>query len=276
MGEKVTEKTDIPALIQKIKYSRKYRGMGIPYSTIEDVLRRELERHPKPADAQRSAKAILHNIMAPYLGDVDYAQAELLLDNAFASNDVKTIKDTCRTILSQHDSTRERLPYLENFYRQILEICPHPSSILDLACGLNPFSFPYMGLPTTVRYNAYDIHKPRVALINRFFKGMELAPLAEVRDILVCPPENQTDAAFLFKEAHRMEKRRKGASRELVAALNAQVIFISLPNRSLDGRRDLRARMDVLFSSITEGVTGLTGSVEFPGETLYWIERRNG
>ncbi len=267
---------DLPAMIAEIRNSRKYRDTGIPDATIEDILRRELARHPKPAEALRSAKAILHNVMAPYLGDVDHELASDLLEGVFASGDVGTIRQAARTILELHNSTRERLPYLEDFYRCIREACPDMRTILDLACGLNPFAFPWMGLRDDVKYHAYDIHQPRVELINQFFRGSGLQPLAEVRDILVNPPEIQADAAFLFKEAHRMEKRRKGASRGLIQALHARVIFVSLPNRSLDGQRDLGVRMDRLVKSIFEGTGSEIRSAEFPGETLYWVARENG
>lgn len=267
---------NLQAIIVKIQNSRKYRDLGIPTATIADVLQREMARHIKPTDALRSAKAILHNIMAPYLGDLDYPQAEILLNETLTKNDKEAIRNFCTNILAQHDSTRERLPYLKDFYRRILEIFPHPETILDLACGLNPFALPFMGLPDGIRYHAYDIHQPRTALINRLFEGLKMESLAETRDILVNPPDFQADAAFLFKEAHRMEKRRKGASRELISRLKTRVIFISLPNRSLDGQRDLRTRMDKLFLSIIEGSTGTTGWSEFPGETLYWIQRADG
>jgi len=250
--------------------------MGIPDATVKDVLQCEVGRYPKLSDALRSARAILHTITATYLDETDYAKSEALLLDAIKSKDEKTIQSFCRSILTRHDSTRERLPYLEDFYHRILEICPTPSTILDLACGLNPFAFPFMGLPRSVRYHAYDIHQPRVTLINQFFHGMGLAPLAEVCDILVTPPKFKADAAFLFKEVHRMEKRRKGSIRELVKALNARVIFISLPNCSLDRQRDLRPRMNALFTAISEGLEGTRDCADFPGETLYWIKRSNG
>ncbi|MBM3137202.1 MAG: hypothetical protein FJZ98_03325 [Chloroflexi bacterium] len=267
---------NLTVLIAEIRNSRKYRDTGIPDATIEDILRQELARHPKPSEALRSARSILHNVMAPYLGDLDPNQVRDMMDAAFASEDEGNIRQAARTILESHDSTRERLPYLEDFYRCIREACPQMRTILDLACGLNPFAFPWMGLPSNVNFHAYDIHHPRVELINQFLSGTGMQPLAEVRDILVDPHGIQADATFLFKEAHRMEKRRKGASRALIHALQARVIFISLPNRSLDGQRDLGVRMSRLVQSIFDGIGGEIFSQEFPGETLYWVERTIG
>jgi 16S rRNA (guanine(1405)-N(7))-methyltransferase len=267
---------DFGELVDKIADSRSYRNTGIPRQTIEDVLSRELSRFPKEAEALRSARAILHNIMAPYLGDPDYAAESIRLAAINASKDKSAIMGFCMEILARHDSTRERIPYLNEFYKTILEIAPNPRIILDLACGLNPFALPFMGLPQDVAYYAYDIHQPRIDLINAFFARQAIQPLAEVRDVLLDPPRISADAAFLFKEAHRMEKRRKGCSRELIQAINAEVIFISLPNRSLDGQRDLHQRMDALFEQISAGLGGETGSRVFSGETLYWIRKIDG
>jgi 16S rRNA (guanine(1405)-N(7))-methyltransferase len=269
-------KPDVSGLAEAISKSRKYRDSGIPIKTIEDILNRELARYPKESDALQSARAILHNIMATYLGDPDYEEEGKRLSAICSSKDKKELERFCRDILKCHDSTRERMPYLEDFYMTINDVASHPKVILDLACGLNPFAFPFMGLARDARYHAYDIHQPRVNLINSLFSCLEIAPLAEVRDVLIDPPQTPADAAFLFKEAHRMEKRRKGSSQELARSINAKVIFISLPNRSLDGKRDLHQRMDSLFEKISSGMDGETGSLEFPGESLYWVKRLNG
>ena len=178
----------ISELVDKIAGSRSYRKTGIPRRTIEDVLNREFVRFPKEAEALKSARAILHNIMAPYLGDPDYTAESIKLAGISASQDRSAIKDFCLEILARHDSTRERIPYIHEFYKTILEIAHTPRTILDLACGLNPFALPFMGLPQGVEYHAYDIHQPRVDLINNFFASQNIQPLAETRDVLLDPP----------------------------------------------------------------------------------------
>jgi 16S rRNA (guanine(1405)-N(7))-methyltransferase len=268
--------TDINELVEKIAASRKYRDTGIPRQTIEDILKQELSHFPKETEAIKSARAILHNVMAPYLGDPDYEAERINLESLNKRMDGDDLETYCGSILARHDSTRERMPYIGDFYKAILEVAPQPRVVLDLACGLNPFALPFMGLPKDVQFHAYDIHQPRIDLINDFFALQGLEPLAEMRDVVLDPPQISADAAFLFKEAHRMEKRRKGCSRNLVKALNAKATFISLPNRSLDGQRDMHQRMDALFLRISAGLGGETGSHEFAGETLYWIKKTNG
>jgi 16S rRNA (guanine(1405)-N(7))-methyltransferase len=266
--------SDMESLIEQLRASKTYKGLDLPEETLRDLLALELSRYKKPVDALKSARAKLHNVMAPYLGDLDYPQAALELQAAFDSGKPEMVQATCRGFLQQHDSTRERLSYLEDFYKGIFAICGQPECMLDLACGLNPFALPWMGLTPGVHYHAYDIHPPRVALINDFLRLSGHEPLAEVRDILVRPPQVEADAAFLFKEAHRLEKRRKGCNRALWAALKVKYLFVSLPKRSLDGKRDLRERMRGLVAdNLNPADWEARGELDFPGETVYWIKR---
>ena len=48
-------------------------------------------------------------------------------------------------VLERHASTRERLPYYGELYNHIFEITGTPKVILDLGCGVNPFSYKYLG-----------------------------------------------------------------------------------------------------------------------------------
>ncbi len=268
------DESDLQALIAQLRAGRNVKDLDLPEETLRDILTLELSRYKKPAEALKSARAKLHNVMAPYLGDLDYTQASHDLQAAFAAGDRQKERGLCQDFLKQHDSTRERLAYLEDFYQGIFSVCGQPECVLDMACGLNPFALPWMGLPVSTRYYAYDIHPARIELINEFLRLSEREPLAEVRDILVRPPEIEADAAFLFKEAHRLEKRQKGCNRTLWAALKPRYLFVSLPRRSLDGQRDLRERMRALVAaSLNENDWAARGELDFPGETVYWMKK---
>jgi len=268
------DQSELQALIAQLRAGRNVKDLGLPEETLRDILSLELSRYKKPAEALKSARAKLHNVMAPYLGDLDYSCATRELQDAFESSDTEAVKNICQSFLEQHDSTRERLAYLEDFYRGIFSVCGQPECVLDLACGLNPFALPWMGLTTSSRYYACDIHPARIELINKFLRLSGREPLAEVRDILVRPPGIEADAAFLFKEAHRLEKRQKGCNRVLWASLRAKYLFVSLPRRSLDGQRDLRERMRALVvASLNENDWAAWGELDFPGETVYWMKK---
>jgi len=262
--------------INQIKVNRKYRHLELPDETILDVLRQaEKEGGSQKIIIQKARKKI-HNIVAAYLGDINYTQAKKNLIDAFQTTDDKQKKQVCREILSQHDTTKERLVYYQAFFEFIITICGYPRTVLDLACGLNPFALPFSGFPNTTRYYAYDIHKPRVDLINHFFSLCGMQSLAECRDVLVRPPKIRADAAFLFQEAHRMEKRRSGSSSELIYAINAKFIFISLPARSLRTRHDLQMTMRRLMQEIISDKFMLINERVFDNEILFCLVRKSG
>ena len=237
-------------MAQEILQSSKYRSYEIPRETVLNLLVQENLKYRDRKSLVKAVRQKLHNIIAPYLEDLDYEQAAAWLDD-LEPDDAAALMETCERILSAHASTRERMPILKDFYQAIFQVIGRPVSILDIACGLHPFSIPWMGIPNEVVYYAYDIHGPRVALINKFFKLIGLQPAAEVRDVLVNPPSRAADTALLFKEAHRMEQRKKGCSRDFWQQLNVHYLLVSLPSRSLSGQHDLTDRNRRLIDEIS-------------------------
>mgnify|MGYP001097423573 CR=1 FL=1 len=264
---------NIRDLAKKILGSRKYKELGIPIDTVINLLGQELPRHKSSKQALHIVRKKLHLIVAPYLGDLDYDQAQRELKDVFRTQDKKKIITTCHDLLSQHTSTRERLPYLSEFYKELFQRTGKPQTILDLACGLNPLALPWMNLPAKISYYAYDIHQPRVALINRFFKLSNLPQLAEVRDVLLAPPKQHADIAFFFKEAHRLEHRQHGSNRKLWSVLDVRYLLVSLPCHSLSGRFNLKDKMKKLVHDITNSFSWKVEEFIINDEIVFIIEK---
>ena len=162
---------------------------------------------------------------------------------------------------------------MEEFYRTIFEHIGKPRSILDVACAFNPFAFPWMGLPKSTAYHAYDLHTPRVKLINSFFKVYGIMPLAETRDILLNPPAVQADTAFFFKEAHRFESRKKGCNRNFWISLPVKTIVVTLPAENLTGQHQMRDRQRNLVEKNIEGLGWNLEETEIGGEMIFFITK---
>jgi 16S rRNA (guanine(1405)-N(7))-methyltransferase len=264
----------IQPLIDDLLNSRKYRSLNLPDETVRDLLEQELPRHRNSKDALKAVRHKLHTIVAPYLGDPDYEAMIGELSSAQAAGP-EALREACTRILAAHASTRERLQVLDEFYPRLFALTGVPARILDLACGLNPFAWPWMGLPPSTAYFAYDIHSPRVAAINAFFKIQGVAPLAEVRDILVRPPLVEADVAFLFKEAHRMEQRQHGCSLPFWRALKVRWLLVSLPAESLSGRFQLAERQRALVSEAIGDAGWPVTELEFGSEIVFCIDKRH-
>ncbi len=264
---------DVDRFVHELLNSRKYCELGLPEVTVRDLIQQEIPKYRTAKEAFKAVRQKLHNIVAPYLGDVDYQRASEDLLNAFASGDPQQVRAVCEALLRSHASTRERLTDLRAFYEQLFTITGQPDSILDLACGMNPFAFSWMMLPTTVRYYAYDIHHPRVALINQYFSLIGLQPLAEVRDVLVDPPKVEAEVAFFFKEAHRFEQRRRGCNRDFWRALRVKWLLVSLPVKDLTGHHSIVERQRALMKRSLAGLSWVVTELMFDSEVVFCIQK---
>lgn len=263
----------LDSIIHDLLSSRKYKRLDLPPETVRDLLLKELPNHRNPKDAVQEVRKKLHNIVAPYLGDPDYPSAAKALEDAFQAGGSQAVKAACSNLLASHASTLERLKILDEFYPRLFSLTGTPHTILDLACGLNPLTFPWMGLPADTSYYAYDIHRPRVALINRFFELEGLPPLATYQDVLVNPPQVEGDVAFLFKEAHRFEQRQRGCNRALWMALKVRYLLVSLPPHSLSGQHHLVERQRRLVYATVKDLPWEVTEILFENEMVFVIRK---
>ena len=269
---KALTEQDIERMTERVLHSRKYAGMELPADTIRDLIRQEAAAGRSAKDTESSMREKLHQIIAPYLGDPDYESEERALEEAAAQGE-DALRDWCMHILSVHTSSRERIPQMEAFYRAIFGLIGAPKSILDVACAFNPFAFPWMGLPKDTAYYAYDLHTPRVRLLNSFFRAYGIEGRAEVRDILLDPPDIPADTAFFFKEAHRFESRKKGCNRNFWISLPVRSIVVTLPAENLTGTHQMRDRQRSLIEKNIEGLDWQVEETEIAGEMIFIIKK---
>lgn len=267
--------TDILQMTERVLHSRKYAAMDLPAETVHDLIRQEIAAGKPPKEVEKAMREKLHQIIAPYLGDPDYGQEEKLLAEA-AEQGEDAIRDWCLRLLSVHTSSKERIPHMTSFYQTVFAHIGIPHSILDVACAFNPFAFPWMELPKDTAYYAYDLHTPRVHLINHFFKVYGLDTLAETRDILINPPKVKADTAFFFKEAHRFESRKKGCNRNFWISLPVKTIVVTLPAENLTGQHQMRDRQRSLIEKNIEGLGWTVDETEVAGEMIFFINKGEG
>jgi 16S rRNA (guanine(1405)-N(7))-methyltransferase len=267
----MTKEEDVESIVAAIKQSKKYRDTN--EETIRELAVVALSRHKKAKDATKAVRKRLHSIMAPYLGDPDYEAAAAALTAAFAAGDTALIKQICHDALYSHLSTRERLPIMAEFYRQIFQITGAPGRLLDIACGLNPLSWPWMGLPDVIEYIAYDIHEPRISFINSYFQLQGLPQLARMQDVALHFPQEKADVALFLKEMPRFERNYPGTGRNLLEALQVKYLVISFPSISTHGGRNLSGRYRQFFNELTDGFNWQISELLFRGELVFIAEK---
>ncbi|MFN2276844.1 MAG: hypothetical protein ACK2UR_04465 [Candidatus Promineifilaceae bacterium] len=263
--------SDLEKVVAAVKESRKYGDTS--EETIRQLAVEALRQHKRPKAAVKAVRKRLHSIMAPYLGDPDYQAAAAALEDAFAAGDEAAVKEICLTALEGHLSTRERLPIMEDFYRQIFARTGTPRRLLDIACGLNPMAFPWMGLPDTVEYFAYDIHEPRINFLNHYFRLQGLAPLARLQDIALTPPQETADIALFLKEMPRFERNYSGSGRDLLLNLPVRYLVVSFPTISTHGGRSLVKRYREFFDELVAGENWPVEELMFEGEMVFIADK---
>ena len=261
----------IETMAASIKESKKYRSTNI--DTIRQLVKSELGHHKTGKITEKAVRKRLHNIMAPFLGDPDYDSAASGLTRAFQSGNQETIKETCKRIMDCHLSTRERLPILENFYTKIFAVTGQPNTIIDIACSLNPLSFPWMGLPNSIEYYAYDIHEKRVDFINTYFSLQGLPQLARVQDMSFHFPGETADVALFLKELPRFERNYGKASLDLLDALRVRWIAVSFPTYSVRGNRSLTKHYRDFFYRLISGKGWSVTVIEFDSELIFCVDK---
>jgi 16S rRNA (guanine(1405)-N(7))-methyltransferase len=263
---------EIKKITSRLLSSRKYKGLDLPDETILDLINQNLPHGKNTHDVEKMVRQKLHNIIAPYLETLDYAAASAEI-KTIMPGDKEAIERFCIKVLEKHASTRERLPIMADFYKRIFKTTGIPNSILDLACGLNPFALPFMNLPVSTTYKAFDLHQPRIELINDVFLLLGVPPFAEKRDILVDPPKEIADMAFFFKEAHRFEQRQHGCNRAFWESLNVRYLLVSLPSANLTGSRSMIDGQRILVERTVKGLPWTVQELIFDTEIVFCINK---
>lgn len=180
----------------------------------------------------------LHQVGGAYFKrNIDYTKAVRTLEALPQQMDVQEVRSFCRSLMQSHASTAERLPILDHFFTTCLAPIAPISSILDLACGLNPLALPWMPVATNLQYHACDIYLDMLGLIDSFFKHFTISGAAKPCDLVRHVPPKQAQVAFLLKSIPCLEQMDKRIATALLTAVQTEHILVSFPIHSLGGRQ---------------------------------------
>ncbi len=180
-------------------------------------------------------------------------------------------------ILSTHASAKERLPVYNTLYKKIFAVTGKPRVILDLGCGINPFSFPYMGLKKCA-YLAYDINEEEINILNQYFSLLRRkipyfegrAAAADIQQMPKIPP---ADICFLFKMTDVLDKNKgHKATEEMLKRIPARHIVVSFATKTMSGKKMTAPRrnwMEWLCKRLGYEFTIL----EFENELFYVVKK---
>ncbi len=259
----------VEAVCQSSKYAQMERGL------IRALAEKELIKGRSPKEALKAVRTKLHQIGGAYQEKpIGYAQWSARLDQLPRDMAHPLVKQFCREMMAEHASTSERLPSLEHFYTEILTGLPPVSSLLDLACGLNPLSLPWLPLTAGAQVYACDVYTDLTAFLAQFFTHFGLNARAETCDLIDRIPQQPFQLALLLKTIPCLEQVDKSIGKRLLTQINADIMLVSFPVMTLGGRsKGMRQFYDAHFQNLIAGENWRVSRFEFANELVFRLER---
>jgi 16S rRNA (guanine(1405)-N(7))-methyltransferase len=260
---------NLDAVVRETLRSRRYRWVAP--ELVARLARDGAAGARNEADAVKRTKRRLHQVFGAYAMEIEPTKAlEQLRVAAHAGPDV--LRGACADLMSRHASSRERLPILDQFYRDIFAVTGPPARVLDLACGLAPLALPWMGLPPKTVYTACDVDRRLVQIVDGFLTLAGQPHGALLCDVLAAPPASHADVALLLKSAPCLEQQGAGSTALLLQKLDATWIVVSYPTRSLGGAgKGMLATYRRQFTSLATRLDLQAEEVLFPNELVYVV-----
>ncbi|MCC6445787.1 MAG: 16S rRNA methyltransferase [Armatimonadetes bacterium] len=259
-------------LAQVVRLSAKYRQ--VCEATIRSIGSCELSKGRSFKEAVRATKNKLHQIGGAYQeGEMPYSLWLSRLEEAVQPGGSDALKATCRKAMQSHASTRERLPFLDRFYGEILAGLPPVRSVVDIACGLNPLALPWMPFDG-MEYFACDIYLDMMRFLREFMRLLPVKGESVACDVLSGCPLPEADLALILKTIPCLEQVDKSAGRTLLEKVRARYLIVSYPARSLGGRpKGMVPHYESHFLSLISGKNWPWQKFEFPTELVFRVEK---
>jgi 16S rRNA (guanine(1405)-N(7))-methyltransferase len=254
-------------LLEKLLRSKNNRD--ICPDTVRRVLTECERRYKKAKDVDKAVREALHGISGAFMTPQEARQ----LAYDMQAWHVDRTDLSLEKMLLRHASTRERLPVsdMDALYSRIFAITGRPQSVLDLACGINPLYLGVRGIKAT----GVDISGRAVELINTFGETYGMPVKAVCADLLCdgAIPCERCDMALLFKVLPLLERQRAGAAMDVMNAVNASVIVVSFPTRTLGGRNvGMAAQYAGWMESHIPAGRSVAASFEMGSELFYVLK----
>jgi 16S rRNA (guanine(1405)-N(7))-methyltransferase len=256
-------------LARSILASAKYRGLD--EGLVHRVAAEAAQRCAGRAEAGKYARRKLHQAFGAFLaGSPARAVAQAV---AAVRSGEADLRAAALPAMRAHASSAERIDWLAPFYAQVAAWCGSPASVADLACGLNPLAIPWMMLAPGASYWACEIDAHLVAALAGLGEVVPPRLTAVTCDLVAEPPALHADVALLLKTVTTIEQQAAGAAARLLGALDCEHVILSLPRRSLSGRRGYRDDAAAVAERVAGGRYRVRDEAEFGGEQVYHLTR---
>ncbi|MBN1645179.1 hypothetical protein JW851_04055 [Candidatus Woesearchaeota archaeon] len=149
----------------------------------------------------------------------------------------KEKKELINKLFLTHQPTKERISIYPFIYQKIFKTTGKPKAILDLGCGMNPVSYPYMKVKAT--YYASELNKNDCEFLENYFKIMKIKGRAFALDLKnpnLLKKIPFVDICFLFKVLDTIEKKGHKLAEEIIKTVKSKWRIVSFATHKLGGK----------------------------------------
>lgn len=265
MDETITE------LVQQVRKNARYADIDV--NLVTRLVQVFQTKGFSNKEIIKRTRAKLHQIGGAYQEHaIPYQQLHNELLNLPADLHHPQVLDFCARAITHHRSTQERAAQLAVIYQTIFADLPPIHAILDLACGFNPLTLPWMPVAKDIQYQACDIYGEMVDFLNVFFSHFTIDGSAFLCDLSADIPSAKADLVLLFKTLPCLEQIDKAISLRLLNTISADYLLVSFPVRSLGGRaKGMPQHYEQHFSTLLAQTDWQNRRYKFEDELFYLL-----
>ncbi|MHB8134814.1 MAG: class I SAM-dependent methyltransferase [Anaerolineaceae bacterium] len=263
----------LEAIVKEVQKGSKYRS--VHEDLVRNIAAIEIKKGRSNKETIKAVRNKIHQVGSAYqpLG-IDYNQLINQLQTLPKDMYDPRVKEFCREAMGLHASTRERLDILETFYSTCLSNLTPIHSLLDLACGLNPLTLPWIPIRKDAKIFACDIYTDQIDFLNQFFSYFNIQGKAFCCDLTQEIPALETQITFILKTIPCLEQIDKHIGQRLLSGIQSKYLLISFPAQSLGGRdKGMRLFYSKHFQSLIQNQDWSVQSYSFSNEEAYLVEK---
>ncbi len=243
---------------------------------------RDFSRSSLFKKALKEIRSILHQSYGVF--NPEGKQKQLKILNELKSSKNKLDKKIHEKILKTNISTRERINSYDKLYENLFEITGKPLSILDLSAGLNPLSFPWMGLKN-VFYTSTEINENDKILLNKYFEimvseGLEgkaiTLNLLQGDSLKELEQISNVDITFMLKLVESISFKKKSKYKKiesLLKAIKSRWIVVSFATKTISGKK-MKSEKRGWFELMVKRIGLNFNKIETYNEVFYVLKNR--
>ncbi len=262
----------IDKMVTDIQSKSKYHSI-LP-EVIRNIANQEYLKRNNQKEINKAIRSRLHQIAGAFIErKINYQD---WLEKLYVSKNIskEAFINSSLQLMRLHTSTDERIPILRDFYHKIFAEIGPLHSILDLACGLNPLSFPWIPSSENFKYYACDIFLDMINFLNKYFEINMIKGEAFGCDLINTLPKVEVQVTFLLKTIPLLDQTDRSIAKKIITQVNSEFVLVSFPIKSLSGKNvGMENTYKQRFNDILGDHKYKIQSFEFSNEMVYLIKK---